>query len=128
MKYILILLLLSGCYTRKQAVKKFCHQDTAVTIIHDTIVTDSIHADTVFHDRVDTIVLRNDKMMIRYIHHRDSIYLSGDVEADTIYRTKVVKIPVQIPNKPTVWQMIWELKWILIAIVAATFLIAKIRS
>lgn len=102
---ILLLLSLSSCYTKKHAIEKFCHQDTLTYVVHDTIVRDSVHADTTFLISVDTITLTKQNLTIRYIKVKDKIYLSGDVKSDTVYYTKTITIPFTNP-KVTTWQHI----------------------
>ena len=95
-------LLLSGCYTKKRAIEKFCVKDTLHTsiTIHDTITTETIHTDTVFSARIDSIYLVKDNLRVKYIRVLDSIYLSGECIGDTIYTEKLVNvsIPVNLAN------------------------------
>ena len=112
-KVIVILALLwccflfAGCYTKRQAIEKFCTKTKADTTIikHDTIVLDSTHVDTVFSSRIDSIYIKDGKLSIKYIKVRDSVYLSGKYEADTIYRTDTIRvsIPVTVPNCERTW-------------------------
>jgi hypothetical protein len=105
-------LLLSSCYTKKQAINKFCKQDTINTFVtlHDTIRTETIQIDTAFSDRVDSIVVQHDKMVIKYIHKNGKIYLDGKYKGDTIYINKEVRVavPVTIPKCEIPWyQKYW---------------------
>lgn len=107
---ILLVLSLSSCYTKQQAVKKFCNQDSLTYVVHDTIVRDSVHADTTFLISVDTITLTKQNLTIRYIKVKDKIYLSGDVKSDTVYYTKTIIIPYTV-QKVTTWEHIKAVKW-----------------
>ena len=88
-KYISILIAfaLCGCYTKK-GCEELIRQDSIV--LHDTIIVDSIHTDTVFNASVDTVILTKDKLTVKYIKVGEKVYLSGDCKADTIYKTKTV--------------------------------------
>ena len=66
--------------------------------IHDTIRTETLRVDSVFSVNLDTILLTKDRLSIRYIKVRDSIYLSGECLGDTIYLTKQIKVPCTIPS------------------------------
>ena len=46
--FLLLSLLITGCYTKKQAINKFCHQDSARVELRiiDTVVVKEIKADT----------------------------------------------------------------------------------
>ena len=48
--------LICSCYTKNQAIEKFCSKDTAsvMVTIHDTIRTETIRTDTVFNDTIDS--------------------------------------------------------------------------
>lgn len=123
MKYLLILLILTSCATsRKKCIEKYCSQDTVKTqvVIHDTIVTEAVTKDTVFSTSVDTVILTKDKLTIKYIKYRDSIYLSGKYEADTIIRvdTFTVSVPVNCPEVTTI-QHLRAVPWLLLLIFVA---------
>jgi hypothetical protein len=118
LKYLFILsILLSSCYTKKRAIEKFCHQDTASIIINhiDTLVIEQHTIDSVFSDRIDSILISDTKIEIRYRKIKDSIYIEGKCKGDTIY--KQIKIPIKVPCncpppiEPTFWEKIWL--WIL---------------
>jgi len=116
---ILSILLLSSCYTRKAAIRKFCTPSTfdTVVVVSDTLVIDSTRIDTVFSHSVDSIYIERGKLSIVYKRIHDSVYLSGKYEADTIIRTDTIRIstPITIPNgKLSTWEFIvlyW--KWLL---------------
>lgn len=98
-KFILIasiaigyMMLCWGCYTKKKAIEKFCKSDSVSVIVHDTIRTETITTDTVFSKSLDTVIIKDGKLSIRYIKVRDSIYINGECEGDTIYLTKEVKV------------------------------------
>jgi hypothetical protein len=103
----LLISIVSGCYTKKTAIEKFCKQDKADTtiVIHDTIVMDSTRIDSVFSTIIDSVFIQQGKLSIKYIKVRDSIYLSGKYDSDTIVRIDTIKvsIPIFIPscNKTT---------------------------
>jgi hypothetical protein len=95
---ILALLLLSSCYTKKQSIRKFCKSDSVSVTIHDTIITETILSDTVFSASIDTLILTKDRLSIKYIKVRDSIYLSGECKGDTVIITKEVKVQTICPS------------------------------
>jgi len=95
---ILALLMLTSCYTKRKAIEKFCKSDSVSVTIHDTIRTETILSDTVFSASIDTLILTKDRLSIRYIKVRDSIYLSGNCLGDTLYITKEVKVQTVCPS------------------------------
>lgn len=121
--FALILLALTGCYTKHAAIRKFCKQDTATTMItvHDTVVVDSIVVDTIFSTTVDSVVVERDKLIIKYIRTGDSIQLSGKYSGDTIYKESVieVKVPCDCPDMP---KPAWYQKYIDATLYALSFL------
>lgn len=102
MKYLILILLLSSCYTKNQAIKRFCSKDTSqVTItIHDTIVTDSTEADTLFNDNMDSVFIIKNNLEIRYVKTFGKVYIQGKCKPITIYYEKkvLVKVPVECPK------------------------------
>lgn len=109
---ILAICLLASCYTRKQAIRRFCsatQKDTTI-VIHDSVFVPEIKTDTVFTAKSDTVTLVKDRLVIRYIKLRDSVYLSGKYIGDTIIRVDTIKVtvPFSCPdNTPTKWQVFW---------------------
>lgn len=123
--FIAVLVALSGCYTKKRALEKFCHPVTfdSTIVLHDTIVVNPISSDTVFSSRIDTVVLTKDKLTVTYIRVKDSIHLSGKYAGDTIHVTDTVRvsIPFTCPKvcPATFKERIYDARWfILVALIA----------
>lgn len=95
---LLLIILTSSCYTKKKAIEKFCKSDSVSIIVHDTIKTETITTDTVFSTMLDTVIIKEGKLSIRYIKVRDSVYINGECEGDTIYLTKEVKVQSICPS------------------------------
>jgi hypothetical protein len=104
-KLLFAVLLFSSCYTKNQAIEKFCNKDTiqVTTTIHDTIIIDSVQVDTVFNESVDSVYLVKDKIEIRYLKKYGKIYLEGKCKGDTVYYTKEVFINAPVLTKKLVW-------------------------
>jgi hypothetical protein len=132
MKYLIIILLLSSCYTKNQAIKKFCSQDTAqvVVTIHDTIIVDSIQVDTVFNDTVDSVYITKDKLEIVYVKKFGKIYIEGKCKGDTIYYEKKVLIEIPIDCPKLVWYKQYgaDYWYILPLIILILFIVGYIRK
>jgi hypothetical protein len=131
-KLIFALLLFSSCYTKNQAIQKFCNKDTVQvsTIIHDTIIIDSIQVDTVFSQDVDSVYLFKDKIEIRYIKKYGKIYLKGKCKGDTVFYTKEVFINAPVLTKKLVWykQLAADYWFILPLILVILILLSFIRK
>lgn len=127
--FIASIMMLTSCYTKKQAIKKFCVPSSLDTIIriHDTVQIPSSQIDTVFlQQHSDTVVVENDSVRVEYIRYRDTIYLRGTAKAKTVYITK--EIPVRVtspcpqPPSPPWWHefakgfCIFGLMWFLFTI------------
>jgi hypothetical protein len=110
----LLFINLTSCANAKRCAKFCSNQDTVITI-HDTVMTETVKIDSVFSAYIDTIVLNKEKITIRYIKVRDSIYLSGECVGDTVYITKEIPIRFTTP-KLTLWQTIKTntLLWLII--------------
>lgn len=130
---ILTLLVMSSCVTKKKCIEKYCTTKTADTtiVIHDTTVIESTHTDTVFSSRIDSIFIQQGKLSIKYIKVRDSIFLSGKYDADTIIRTDTVRISLPCPTyncNLTAWEWIkayWM--WVLLALVVGCIIGVWVR-
>jgi len=132
MKYLIIILLLSSCYTKHRAIEKFCSQDTAsvMVTIHDTIRTETIRTDTVFSDTIDSVYITKDKLEIVYVKKFGKIYIEGKCKGDTIYYEKKVLIEVPIDCPKLVWykQLGADYWYILPLIVLILFIVGYIRK
>ena len=119
--------LICSCYTRHQAIDKFCTQDTAnvMVTIHDTIIIDSIQVDSVFSDTIDSVFITKDKIEIRYIKKFGKVYLQGKCKGDTIYYEKkvLIEVPINCPKQSWFDQIILEAKWWLLVIIAILILV-----
>lgn len=130
--FALLSLLMTGCYTKKQAIEKFCRTDTASIIVThvDTLVTPTIQADTVFSIKLDSIILVQDRLEIRYRKIRDSIFIEGKCKGDTIINTITlpVKIPVKCPpcHEPDIWDKLLLYILYILALYGAIELIGRI--
>lgn len=113
----IVAIVLSGCYTKTQAVKKFCNSDTiqVTTTIHDTIIVDSIQVDTVFSESIDSVYLVKDKIEIRYVKKYGKIYLEGKYKGDTIFYEKkiYINVPCITPKLPYYKQWAADYWWVM---------------
>lgn len=107
---LLLLIILSGCYTKKKAIEKFCTQDTATAtiIMHDTLIVDRTVSDTVFSATIDSVIVTKDKLVISYKKVFDKIYLSGEYKGDTIIKIKEVKVEIPCNCPPIPEPSIWD--------------------
>ena len=119
--------LICSCYTKNQAIDKFCSKDTAsvMVTIHDTIRTETIRTDTIFNDTVDSVYITKDKLEIVYVKKFGKVYIEGKCKGDTIYYEKkvLVEVPMDCPKQSWFDQMILEAKWWLLVIIAILTLV-----
>ena len=103
--FLLLIVLIAGCSPVKRIQRicerhpSVCEKDTLHII--DTLITQAVRADTVVRYKIgDTIVLRKDKLTVRTIIRKDTIYQTGECAADTVikYRT-IVRDKVIIEDK-----------------------------
>jgi len=97
--------LICSCYTKQQAIEKFCSQDAAsvMVTIHDTIIVDSVQVDTVFNDTIDSVYITKDKLEIVYVKKFGKVYIEGKCKGDTIYYEKKVLVEVPVDCPKLVW-------------------------
>jgi hypothetical protein len=119
--------LICSCYTKQQAIDKFCSKDTAsvMVTIHDTIRTETIKTDTMFNETVDSVYITKDKLEIVYIKKFGKVYIEGKCKGDTIYYEKkvLVEVPIDCPKQSWFDQMILEAKWWILIIIAILILV-----
>ena len=124
--------LICSCYTKNQAIEKFCSKDTAsvMVTIHDTILTETIRTDTIFNDTVDSVYITKDKLEIVYVKKFGKVYIEGKCKGDTIYYEKkvLIEVPVDCPKQSWFDQMILEAKWWLLVIIAILILVIFKRN
>jgi hypothetical protein len=94
MKYttFILLLLMSSCYTKQQAIRKFCTTDTIT--VRDTVIVDHVQVDSVFSVKFDTIRIERDRLRVQVVRVLDSVYLQAECVGDTIYLERVITVPV----------------------------------
>ena len=117
--YIIISLLFVGCSANwhiKKAIKKdpsILITDTITVLDTLRVITNNVSTDSTFILSRDTVIIKKDKLTIKHYYYRDSIYLWGECESDTIYKPFEVKVPVDriIINEPLFPRWLW---WIVI--------------
>jgi hypothetical protein len=113
----IIYCLLCSCYTKNQAIKKFCNQDTISieTTIHDTIIVSSIEVDTIFSEKIDSVYFTKDKIEVRYLKRNGLVKIETKYIGDTIFYTKTVyqKIPCTTPKLVWYKEYAAKLWWLL---------------
>jgi len=124
--------LICSCYTKSQAIDKFCSKDTAsvMATIHDTIIVDSIQVDTVFNESVDSVYITKDKLEIVYVKKFGKVYIEGKCKGDTIYYEKkvLIEIPVNCPKLSWYKQLGADYWYILPLIILILIIVGYIRN
>jgi hypothetical protein len=119
--------LICSCYTKQQAIEKFCNQDSIKfqTTIYDTLHIDSVQIDTVFNNTIDSVYILKDKLEIVYINKNGKIFLDAKCKGDTIYYEKkvLIEVPVDCPKQSRFDQIILEAKWWILAIISILILV-----
>lgn len=100
---------------RARMQRKYCSEDTVKVMVHDTIRTETVRTDTIFHESVDSVTIFKDKLKIVYRKVRDSVYINGECEGDTIYISKEIAVPVQ-GKRPSFWELAKEYRFPLLII------------
>ena len=128
----LIYCFICSCYTKNQAIDKFCSQDTAsvMVTIHDTIIVDSVQTDSTFDDSVSYVYIVKDRLEIKYIKKFGKIYIEGKCKGDTIYYEKkvLIEIPVNCPKLSWYKQLGADYWYILPLIILILFIVGYIRN
>lgn len=131
-KLLFALLLFTSCYTKNQAIQKFCNQDTiqVTTIIYDTIIIDSVKIDTVFNESIDSVFITKNKIEIKYLKKFGKVYLEGKCKGDTIYYEKKVmfEVPCTTPKLSWYKQLAADYWFILPLILVTLILLSFIRK
>lgn len=92
MKYLLpILLLISSCATQK-SVERYLKKNGGTiavdsTFVVDTLtfITEKVYTDSVFSTHTkDTVIIRKDNLTIKTFVYKDSIYVYGQCDTDTV--------------------------------------------
>lgn len=129
MKWLVIVVILVGCTPQKQLNRLLtkhpylAKKDTIRFIDTVQFVTNKVEIDTI-HSlesmRRDTFIIHRENLTIKTIVHKDSIYIWGQCDADTIYKT----VEYAIPYDKFEYQEIkrWK-KWIGWLVVALLILI-----
>lgn len=103
MKYLIPLFFLFNCsaeYHIQKAIKKdpsILQVDTVKVIDTVQTITEHVEHDTVFDLRTttDTITIQKDRLTIKHYYSRDSVYLWGECQSDTIIQVREIQVPVE---------------------------------
>jgi len=101
---LLVLISISGCYTKKRAIEKFCTQDTA--IYHGTIVAPII---TIVPPDTARFVLKISELESTVNKLKDLFARQSD-SLITLYSDSLHEVTVQIDNTKPVPTTKWEVR------------------
>ena len=145
MRYLLFILVFSGCMLPKETrkanrakqkafklIEKYDLKQAQLVRFTDTLYIDSIHVDTfaVFNKLVerDTVELTKDRVKIQLIRDSitDTVYVSVQCPADTVYIENEVEITTPIIKEAEViawkaWKTIRRWWWLLFVIIITIF-------
>ena len=104
---LLLIFILFGCSAQKKINRLIDkYPDLTYDTIHhaDTFIIDRISYDTSYALTLDTVVIEKDRLRIKTVVRNDSIFIQGEVIADTII--KEVRIPYEkvVIQELTLWQ------------------------
>ncbi len=108
--YIIIILLIamstSCIVSKKRASRKIAKyvENYPSLVVYDTIklvdtipfVVKEVKHDTIIEQSVDSIIIKKDRLRIKYVKRDSLVYLSGECESDTIW--EIVHKEVVVPN------------------------------
>jgi hypothetical protein len=128
-KVIILLLLAVSCTPQKKLHKllkkhpELVSKDTLK--VKDTVFIDHIYTDTVlsWHNLYDTVTIEKERLKMKIVRVNDSIYLSGECLADTIYTEKIVLVDKINYTPPLKNRNIWLIFAIIIGIIVSIRLI-----
>jgi hypothetical protein len=86
-----VLLLLSSCVTQR-GVERYIKKNGGIVNVDSTFVTDTltfisqkVYTDSVFSTHTkDTVIIRKDNLTIKTFVYKDSIYVYGECDTDTV--------------------------------------------
>lgn len=85
--------------------------------------------DTIFDNKVDTLTLIKDNLIIQYRRIGNKIQLAGHVKSDTIIREKKIMVDVPIyVERSAWWHKIAEAFGVLSAVVVCVLLFVKLKT
>jgi len=97
--------LLIGCGPSKPLIETI--------VMHDTIYTDRVVSDTIVVTKAqDTIVMEKERLRVRVVRINDTLRIEGECQADTIYRTTTIEVPVKVVESRWPWwarPLLWAL-------------------
>lgn len=87
--------------------------EVSTIVMHDTIYTDRVVADTIVVTKAqDTIVMEKERLRVRVVRINDTLRIEGACEADTIYRTTTIEVPIKVVESRWPWwakPLLWAL-------------------
>lgn len=106
--FITVVLLASCSPQRRLYTLLKNHPELARTdsvMIRDTVITSSVKVDTVLNLKTvtDTLVIEKGKFKVKILVKRDSVFVKGECDADTIYVERKVAYTTITPVKPVTW-------------------------
>lgn len=128
-----VLLLLSSCVTQR-GVERFIKKNGGIVNVDSTFVTDTltfisqkVFTDSVFSTHTkDTVIIRKDNLTIKTFVYKDSIYVYGECDTDTvtIIQERWVGNQLSIEEK-TNW---FERNWLILVLFSVLIVLLLLKK
>lgn len=104
-------------------------KDTTIAHFDTTIVINEVGIDTLVEIKFDTLELIKEKLRLKLIRTTDTLLISANCDADTIYIDKVIKVPYNKVEKLelTTFEKISQYWWLIVASVIILFILFRLK-
>ena len=129
-----LILLLISCSPAKRLERflirhpEFRYPDTL--ILRDTITTSPVEADSSIHiERLyDTVVIEKEQLEVSLLRIRDTLYINGKCNPDTIYTEKRIPVEkIKLIKEPFTLKSIRPVLWLLITLIILILILTIIK-
>lgn len=95
-----------SCEQRLHRLRRHCPDRIETETVIDTLVIDRFRCDTafVFERDIDTVLMETDRLKIELVKRFDTVRLSAEIPADTIYKERTVEKVIQVDRPLSFWE------------------------
>lgn len=94
-----VLMVGCSCEQKLMRARKNCPELFVPVVVSDTLVVPDIRVDTTFllsPTETDTFVIARERLSVKLVRHRDTVFTELFVAGDTVIKTQVIEVPTKV--------------------------------
>jgi len=105
-------------------------RDLDTILVRDTLISQSVEADTTLHieQLYDTVTIEKERLTVSLLRIRDTLYVNGKCNPDTIYTEKRIPVEkIKLVKEPFNLKILRPAIWLLITLIILILILSIVK-